>query len=257
MQKIFKNKKDINPVCIIILISIVDFTLFFTIDNLLILFAYFLLMAVPKGVICSWNHHHQHSFVFKNKKMNRILEFFYALHTGATTNIWVLHHNLGHHKNYLDQSIDQSRWKRKDGLISGYWRYSLEITVTAYYRAWKVGQKYKTQQKDFIYFTGITLFILMLLTIYKPINSLLLFIIPMIVSLFLTSQATYKHHTGLDTDNKYEASYSDLNKFWNLVTGNLGYHTAHHVKPNAHWSILPAVHAEMLSKIPSKNIRNT
>lgn len=253
----FRNRKDIIPVMIILGLSIVDIILFFTLDNILILILYFTIMIIPKGLICSWNHHHQHTAVFKRKKLNRVLEFFYALHTGAITNLWVLHHNLGHHRHYLNQELDQSRWKKKNGATMGYWRYSLEVSLTAYYRAWMVGNKHKKQQKEFLVFGLITFSILLLMIAYNPINSLFLFVFPMIISLFLTSQATYKHHVGLDTKNKYEASYSDLNTFWNLVTGNLGYHTAHHVKPNAHWSDLPEVHKKMLDKIPKENIRIT
>jgi len=255
MKDFFRNTKDIIPVNIILALSALDIFLFFHIESTVILITYFLIMFIPKGVMCSWNHHHQHTAVFKNKTMNRILEFFYALHTGAITNLWVLHHNLGHHRHYLNQELDQSRWKKKCGSKMGYWRYSLEVTITAYYRAWLVGNKHKKQQKEFLTFGLITLFIISLLTFYNPINSLFLFILPMITSLFLTSQATYKHHVGLDTNDKYAASYTDINTFWNIVTGNLGYHTAHHVKPNAHWSDLPKVHAEMLEKIPQENIR--
>ena len=256
MIKMFKNKKDIIPVSIILMISLIDFTIFFYAESILLLLAYFFIMIVPKGIICSWNHHHQHTSVFKNKITNRVLEFFYALHTGATSNVWVLHHNLGHHRHYLDQELDQSRWKCKDNKTMGYWKYSLEVTLTSYYRAWLVGNKHKKQQKEFLIYGLITLSILIAITIYSPISALLLFILPMIISLFLTSQATFKHHSGLDTKNKYEASYTDISKFWNLMTGNLGYHTAHHVKPNAHWSDLPLVHEGMLDKIPNENIRS-
>lgn len=255
MSNIFRNKKDIIPVNIILLISIIDIFLFFYIESPVLLISYFLIMIIPKGLICSWNHHHQHTSVFKGKKLNRILEVFYALHTGAVTNVWVLHHNLGHHRHYLNQELDQSRWKKKCGSTMGYWRYSLEITLTAYYRAWLVGNKHKKQQKEFLKYGLITALIVLILTLYNPLNSLFLFILPMIISLFLTSQATYKHHTGLDTEDKYAASYTDISLFWNVLTGNLGYHTAHHVKPNAHWSDLPEVHRKMLDKIPDKNIR--
>jgi fatty acid desaturase len=255
MQTPFRNKADILPVAIIMLLTILDFYLFFTLDSPLLLVAYFALMIIPKGLICSWNHHHQHTAVFDNKIINRILEFFYALHTGAVTNVWVLHHNLGHHRHYLDQEKDPSRWKKNDGSEMSYWRYSLEVTFTAYYRAWLVGNNHKKQQKEFLMYGIITSLLIIAITIYNPLNSLFLFILPMMVSLFLTSQATYKHHVGLDTKKPHEASYTDINKFWNVLTGNLGYHTAHHVKPNAHWSVLPSVHAEMEDKIPAENIR--
>jgi fatty acid desaturase len=237
------------------ILSVLDFYLFFTIESVPLLISYFIIMIIPKGLICSWNHHHQHTSVFKNKQLNRILEFFYALHTGATTNVWVLHHNLGHHRYYLDQEKDQSRWMKKCGSAMGYWRYSLEVTLTAYFRAWKVGNKHKQQQKEFLFCGIVSVLLLATITFYNPINSLFLFILPMIISLFLTSQATFKHHVGLDTQDKYAASYTDMNPFWNKLTGNLGYHTVHHLKPNAHWSELPSLHKLMKDKIPLQNIR--
>ena len=41
------------------------------------------------------------------------------------------------------------------------------------------------------------------------------------------------------------------NKWYNIFTGNLGYHTAHHVKPGLHWSMLPEFHKSIEDKIPA------
>ena len=32
----------------------------------------------------------------------------------------------------------------------------------------------------------------------------------------------------------------------NILTGNLGYHSAHHKKQNLHWSLLPEYHLKLL-----------
>ena len=102
-QSIFRFKEDRWPVALILCLTIIDFALYFTVTSLSVFLAYFAAMLIPKGVICAWNHHHQHLFTFRNKTLNRILEFFYALHTGVTTHLWRLHHVLGHHLNFLDQ----------------------------------------------------------------------------------------------------------------------------------------------------------
>lgn len=251
----FKQAADRLPVTLILFISLVDFTLYFYLENIWILVGYWLLMIVPKGVISAWNHHHQHCHVFKSNILNRILEFFYALHTGVTTNLWVLHHNLGHHRNFMDQEKDESRWKRKDGSKMGIIEYTIKVTLTAYPRGYQVGKHYPKQLRQFITFGIITFVLLGILTYVNPINALFLFILPMIGSLTYTSWATYGHHTDLESDDQFASSYNITDKWFNALTGNLGFHTAHHYKQGVHWSKLPALHEEIKDKIPKECFR--
>lgn len=250
-NSIFRYSEDRWPVFIILALSALDLLLYFTIDNLAIFAIYYILMIIPKGIISAWNHHHQHLFTFRNSILNRILEFFYALHTGVTTHLWRLHHVLGHHLNFLDQTKDESRWQRRDGTQMGAIEYTLNVALTAYPRGYTVGRRHPKQLKPFLIYGVVTFILVALLTWYQPIASLFLFILPMITSLLFTSYVTYKHHTGLDTQNEFEASYNNLNPIFNLLTGNLGYHTAHHHKQGIHWSKLPALHATIANKIPA------
>ncbi|MCB1616057.1 MAG: fatty acid desaturase [Pseudomonadales bacterium] len=253
----FKYKADILPVTLILCLSFLDFFLYFTVDNTLLLCVYFLLMIVPKGVICAWNHHHQHTMTFHSVALNRLLEFFYALHTGVTTNLWVLHHVLGHHHNYLDQNKDESGWKRADGTVMGVVEYTVLIAATAYYRGFQVGKRYPKVQKAFIVFGVLTLLAVIALVAYKPVPALLLFVLPMIVSLLFTCWVTYDHHAGLDTEDPFQASYNITSRWFNIMTGNLGYHTAHHIKQGLHWSKLPAYHETIKEQIPQAFYRKS
>lgn len=251
----FKQAVDRLPVFIILCLSALDFALYFIIDNIWILVGYWLLMIVPKGVISAWNHHHQHCHVFKQKSLNRILEFFYALHTGVTTNLWVLHHNLGHHRNFMDQEVDESRWKHKDGSQMGMFEYTLIVTLTAYFRGYQVGKNYPKLQRQFVVFGLLTLVLLTGLVYFNPINALFLFVLPMIGSLLYTSWATYGHHAGLEDEDHFASSHNITDKWFNLLTGNLGYHTAHHFKQGVHWSKLPELHEKIKNKIPQECFR--
>ena len=123
----FKHSADRIPVLCILALTALDFALFFFVESITFLFCYFLLMIIPKGHICAWNHHHQHTPTFRLKPLNRLLEFFYALHTGVTTNLWLLHHVYGHHLNFLDQTKDESRWVRDDGSKMGEIEYTLVL----------------------------------------------------------------------------------------------------------------------------------
>ena len=247
---IFRHAEDRWPVIIILMLSIIDFILYFTVDSILLLSGYYLLMLIPKGTICAWNHHHQHIFTFRNNTLNRILEFFYALHTGVTTHLWRLHHVLGHHLNFLDQQKDESRWQRKDGSKMNALAYTLEVALTAYPRGYTVGKKHVKQLNTFLRYTAITIILLGVLIWYKPVEGTLLFLLPMITSLLFTAYVTYGHHSGLDSENEFEASYNNLSPMYNFFTGNLGYHTAHHHKQGLHWSKLPELHASIAKNIP-------
>ena len=253
----FKYSEDRIPVVIILGLSLLDFCLYMFVDNLLFFSLYFLVMILPKSQICAWNHHHQHTLTFHQKPLNRMLEFFYALHTGVTTNLWVLHHVLGHHHNYLDQKMDQSRWTRKDGTQMGEVEYSINIAATAYYRGYQVGKQHPKIQKVFLFYSALTVVGVCAIVWYRPLPALFIFILPMITGLLMTAWATYEHHAGLNTHNTYEASFNNVNRWYNLVTGNLGYHTAHHVKQGLHWSKLPALHEQIKDQIPSHLIRTS
>lgn len=253
----FKHAADRLPVTAILLLSALDFCLYFTVDNVAVLAVYFLLSFLPKSQICAWSHHHQHTPTFRYKSLNRILEFFYALHTGVTTNLWLLHHVLGHHHNFLDQQKDESRWQKSNGQQMGEVEYTLIVAGTAYYRGYQVGKKHPAARKTFLTYSAITIAVVAGLIWLNPLPALFLFVLPMIAGLLVTSWATYEHHAGLNTKNEFEASFNNTNYWYNLFTGNLGYHTAHHHKQGVHWSKLPALHDQIKHQIPNKLIRTS
>ncbi|MBL4712336.1 MAG: fatty acid desaturase [Gammaproteobacteria bacterium] len=252
MPKLFKYREDRIPVFIISLLFALDIVAYFLLDNIWLLVAYWLIMIWPKGIICAWNHHHQHTPTFKYAVLNRLLEQMYALQTGATSKLWVLHHVLGHHHNYLEQEKDESRWKRKSGKDMGRLEYSLNVAITAYYRGYQVGKKHPRPLKVFLVGTAVTLLLLTMMFWYHPMPTLFVFILPMMASLLFTAWVTYGHHSGLDVDNDFEASYNIMSPIYNLLTGNLGYHTAHHHKQGLHWSRLPELHEKIKENIPQR-----
>jgi fatty acid desaturase len=246
----FRFPADRIPVLGVLAFSALDFLVYFNVDRVSLLIVYAVLMILPKGIICAWNHHHQHTMTFHSRWLNRLLEFFYALHTGVTTNLWVLHHVLGHHRNFLDQARDESGWKRRSGQRMGALEYTCTIALTAYIRGYRVGRKFPRLQREFILYGLSTAAGLLLLCWLRPVPALLVFVLPMVISLLFTAWVTYDHHSGLDTDDQFEASYNNTNPLFNFLTGNLGYHTAHHYKQGLHWSKLPELHASIAHRIP-------
>ncbi len=256
----FRYSADRVPVLFVLALSAIDFGVYLLVNDVLILAGYLLLMIFPKGLICAWNHHHQHTMTFHSKLLNRVLEFFYALHSGVTTNLWVLHHVLGHHRNFLDQSLDESAWQRADGTTMNAFEYTLNVAGTSYIRGYKAGKNHPGVQREFLIYTTVTFLGVGLLCWFRFIPALFVFVLPMLISLLIsllfTAWVTHDHHSGLDTDNPFTASYNNTNRIFNILTGNLGYHTAHHHRQGLHWSRLPELHEEIRHKIPLELLRN-
>lgn len=252
----FKHSVDRIPVLCILALSALDFAMYAFVDSLALLLGYFALMIIPKANICAWSHHHQHTPTFRKKLPNRLLEFFYSLHTGVTTNLWLLHHVYGHHLNFLDQSKDESRWARGDGSKMGEVEYTLSVAGTAYWRGFVVGRDYPQERRAFVAYGLLSFAAVATLVVLDPIAGFLLFALPMAVGLLITAWATYEHHSGLNVENEFEASFNNLNRWYNLLTGNLGYHTAHHHRGGLHWSKLPKLHAQIQDRIPAHLIKH-
>jgi len=253
-MKLFRYKEDRIPVLVIVSLLLLDLAVFFSVNSLLILLCWMVPALFAKIFIAAWNHHHQHVNTFRSTFLNRLLEIVYTFHTGISTNVWVLHHNLGHHLNYLDQTKDESGWKRKDGSKMGPLEYTFTVAITGYYRAIRVGKEYPKFQSSLVSMGLVNLTLLALLLWSNPLNALILFIVPTLLIYLGTCWNTYYHHSGLETEDHLHASHNNTNRLYNIFTGNLGYHTAHHMKQGLHWSKLPELHKTIESKIPSELI---
>jgi fatty acid desaturase len=153
--------------------------------------------------------------------------------------------------NYLDQKKDESRWQNADGTVMSELGYTFEVGITAYGRAWEVSKKHPQHRRQFLLMGLLTAAIVAGLVWANPFAAVVLFVVPMVFGLFFTAWATYSHHTGKSTANHFVASNNILHKGYNILTGNLGLHTAHHYKPGVHWSRLPELHEEIAHKIPA------
>jgi hypothetical protein len=169
-MQVFNHKADILPITLFVLYFIADFILYFSASSTVLLLVYVAVSIIVKGFIGAWNHHHQHVLTFASPFLNRVLEIIYGFQTGIIGYAWVLHHNLGHHMHYMDQSLDESAWKSPAGRRYGMFEYTWIVTTTAYPRCWKVSAKYPQIRKYFIAMASIQLILLAAIIFYKPIE---------------------------------------------------------------------------------------
>lgn len=246
-----KKRVDYYLITVILLVFAVDMAVLLLSPSIFVPIVWAIASLNIKGWICAWNHHHQHCHFFVRSPLaNRTLELIMGLHTGIVGEAWVLHHTLGHHLNYLDQSKDESAWKNSHGQLMSRLVYTSKVSAMAYPLALRVGKRYPKSRQKLLQNILLTAAVLGLLLWINWLNTLIIFIIPMIALFIATINVTYDHHAGLDSDDPYQATYNVTNRWYNFFTCNLGYHTAHHVQCGRHWSELPQMHEEIKDKIP-------
>ena len=250
-----RKKIDYYPITIILLIFSIDLLVFFLSPSWILTLLWGSIGIYIKGFTCSLNHHHQHYKFFSVKWANRVMEFIMGLQTGVVGELWVLHHTLGHHQNYLDRHKDESGWQKENGETMNVFEYTFIVGTTTYPRALKVGNRYPRERKRLIQNMVVTVIAIALLTWYNWYNALIVFILPMLVLLYATVFDTYKHHVGLDKQNPIEATYNIIDPTYNWFTCNLGYHTAHHLQCGKHWAELPTLHEQIKDGIPQELYR--
>jgi len=211
--------------------------------------------------IAPLNHHHQHFNSFHASWLNRAYEVALSLQTGLSPYGWVLHHNLGHHRNYLNQrphedleQIDESRWTRVDGSTMNRVEYTIKLVLSHQLDIYRVGKRHPKQWRHYLLMKIPVWTILGTLLWLNPVNAFLVFLLPAFAALVHTSWATYEHHAGFHATDHYDASVNRTSGVYNFLTCNLGYHTAHHARPGLLWSLLEKLHDDIEDRIPDDMI---
>ena len=135
--------------------------------------------------------------------------------------------------------------------------YTIDMLLRHQSDMFRVGMKYRRYQRYWLAMK-LPLYALIGVALWiNPLNTVLIFLIPGFIALTHTIWATYEHHAGCPTGDHLVGSRNRDNRIYNLLTGNLGLHTAHHKRPGVHWSLLPQVHDEIRDQIPKELILTT
>ena len=258
--RVLKFKADRGPVAYVIALFVLH-GLVWWLATPLVAAAMVLPFVLGGMFVAPINHHHQHLNTFRSPWVNRVYDIALAVQSGVAPYSWVLHHNLGHHRNYLNQnphvSPDESAWTRRDGVQMSRTQYTFDMLLRHQADIFQVGLRYPRFMRYWLAMKlplwGFLGFLLWL----NPVNTLLVFLVPGLLTLAHTIWVTYEHHAGCDTSDHLVGSVNRDNRIYNWLTGNLGFHTAHHKRPGVHWSLLPQVHEEIKSGIPDELIFKT
>ena len=257
---ILKYKADRGPVTFVLLMFAAHVALWWVATPLVAAVS-IVPLTILSMFVAAINHHHQHLNTFRSPLLNRVYEIALALQTGVGPYAWVLHHNLGHHLNYLNQRPhqrpDESAWTRIDGRKMGRVEYTIDGLLRHQSEIYQVGMRYPKYLRSLL-LMKLPLYGLLGIGLWlNPLNCVLIFLVPAFLTLTHTIWATYEHHAGCATTDHFSASVNRDNRIYNWMSGNLGLHTAHHQRPGVHWSLLPQLHAQIKHQIPKEQILTT
>jgi fatty acid desaturase len=257
---ILKYKADRGPIAYVSAVFLLRLVVWSLASPLLCAIAV-IPLALLGMFIAPINHHHQHVNTFSHPWLNRIYDLILALQCGVAPYSWVLHHNLGHHVNYLNQpphdSPDESRWRRPNGTTMGRIEYSIQLLAHHQIDIFRIGLRHRKYLR-YLLLMKIPLWSLIGVGLwFRPIETVLVFLVPSFIALAHTVWATYEHHSDCPQTSHLSASRNRDNRIYNALTGNLGLHTAHHKRPGLHWSLLPELHEQIQREIPEKQILRT
>lgn len=250
MRALYRFREDRLPSAIVMSIFAIQLATFFLVDSLWVVAGVMLGLLSLSAMPGSISHNHHHVPTFTRPWMNRIYEVILFLEVGIPPYAWTIHHNLGHHKDYLDQEKDPANWRLPDGSVMSRIRYDVVGSLRIYPEIWRIGRDYPELFRRFKVWGTVSLLALGVFVALDPVKALVLFIVPMPVMYLGLLDNTYMQHSDLDTSSHLTASRNTTSRLYNLISWNLGYHTAHHLKPYVHWSQLPALDATLASRMP-------
>lgn len=212
-------------------------------------------------LLCDMNfvlHQHVHYPMTRSRPWNLLLDLLLSCVTGMSAYSWRQHHLLHHHRGD-DRWGKHFAWEWRRHSAGGALSYSLRQAMIIFFKplieAFTKGVMRHQQEPidfraSFIQQVGI-LAIMVLVTAKTPE-----FYIPYYCLVYIfTTIADYDTHAGCD-EGHWGAANNTLSPSYNWVRNNFGFHTAHHIHPDAHWTELPAFHDQIAAHILPRHLSN-
>lgn len=221
-------------------------------DSFLIKVSLILLLCFLSFVCTVAVHNTIHCPLFKNKSLNKLFQIVLSFTYGHMVSAFVPGHNFSHHRFTQEQNDIMRtrklrfRWNFLNQLlffnVIGGHIIRDEIRYVNKVRKLKPSWfKQYLAEAFFVFPTKIGL------TIYDPVPGLLLIWVPHFYAAWGIVGTNFWQHDGTDRNHKYNHSRTFTGKILNFFALNNGYHTAHHMRPGLHWSLLPAWHERFVA----------
>jgi len=210
-------------------------------------------------------HLHIHHPFSTKKWLNILLDLAMGASTGMTASNWRIQHRYGHHRGLDVPYRPNSDWETERytalGALSfsirGIWPTFWSPIVESFRKGVLADVKSPINYRWAFVEQCLLILLVLALAAWKP-WLVLTFLLPWYALIYFISRyVDYLNHYGCDehSPNPYERANNSLSRLFNWSCNNFGYHTAHHIKPTAHWTELPEIHAKIADKIPERLLK--
>lgn len=200
-------------------------------------------------VCCIIAHNHMHLPVFRGRGWNRLFQLFLMFGSGQPPTGIITAHNERHHgspeseHDFVRTSLVGFRSNALNLLAFPF------LSIAAMYREkpndlarWKHARPNLYRQAILERLVFYPVLVALMLIDWKA--TLLFLILPWIVAQLCLVGVNLLQHQDCDTGSEYDHSRNVTGRIVNWFLLNNGYHTAHHLRPAMHWSLLPAFHRD-------------
>lgn len=198
-------------------------------------------------VCCIIAHNHMHQPVFSGRFWNRAFQLVLMFGSGQPPTGIITAHNERHHghpdaeNDFVRTSLVGSRWNIVNLVTFPF------LSIAAMMREkpndlgrWKVSRprlyRQAVLERSVFYLT------LTVLVALDWRSTLLFLVMPWLGAQLMLVGVNLLQHQDCDTQSEYDHSRNVTGAFVNWILLNNGYHTAHHLRPSLHWSLLPDFH---------------
>ena len=209
-------------------------------------------------------HLHIHRPLSRKPALNLLFDLGMGTVTGMSSSNWRIHHLYGHHRG-IDLPYRGDRGILEDySAVRAVSSSAMSMWATFYS---PIAESFRKGILDHVDTPisyrwafceqALLLLFVAILAAWQP-RLVLIYLLPWyLVTHFITRYVDYLNHYGCDegSDNPYERANNSLSWWFNFTTHNFGYHTAHHIRPGAHWTELPGIHGSIADQIPIRHLK--
>ncbi|GAC1351407.1 MAG: hypothetical protein NVS3B20_02120 [Polyangiales bacterium] len=207
-------------------------------------------------------HNHNHCPTFKSRRLNDLLNHWATIFYGFAAFNWIPTHNNNHHK-FTNAPRDATiTWRfsnKHNALVAFTYPFVSMVSqaplISAYVKEMKTRKP--AHHRQIMIQLALCWGLPIALTLVDWRAAVAALWIPRFASLYLIIYFNYGQHVHCDPYSKWNHSRSFTSPVLNFLLFNNGYHSVHHLKAGAHWSLTPKMHEQFGGNIdPVLNVKS-